>query len=96
MEMARSVAGKALAKSFLAEAVYTAIYLLNRCPTKVVQSLNAHKAWRQETFSQASWSIGSMCYVHILTEKRHKLEEKIEKGSSLATQHSQKATKPTT
>ncbi|KAL0397696.1 UNVERIFIED_CONTAM: Retrovirus-related Pol polyprotein from transposon TNT 1-94 [Sesamum calycinum] len=42
---------KHLPKAFWAEAVYTAVYLLN-----------------------------SICYVHIPTEKRHKLEEKTEKG----------------
>ncbi|KAL0299921.1 UNVERIFIED_CONTAM: Retrovirus-related Pol polyprotein from transposon TNT 1-94 [Sesamum angustifolium] len=52
MEMARSMLQeKHLPKAFWAEAVYTAVYLLN-----------------------------SICYVHIPTEKRHKLEEKTEKG----------------
>ncbi|KAL0289281.1 UNVERIFIED_CONTAM: Retrovirus-related Pol polyprotein from transposon TNT 1-94 [Sesamum angustifolium] len=52
MEMARSMLQeKHLPKAFWAEAVYTAVYLLNR-----------------------------ICYVHIPTEKRHKLEEKTEKG----------------
>ncbi|KAL0339170.1 UNVERIFIED_CONTAM: Retrovirus-related Pol polyprotein from transposon TNT 1-94 [Sesamum angustifolium] len=52
IEMARSMLQeKHLPKAFWAEAVYTAVYLLN-----------------------------SICYVHIPTEKRHKLEEKTEKG----------------
>ncbi|KAL0286083.1 UNVERIFIED_CONTAM: Retrovirus-related Pol polyprotein from transposon TNT 1-94 [Sesamum angustifolium] len=52
MEMARSMLQeKHLPKAFWAEAVYTAVYLLN-----------------------------SICYVHIPTEKRHRLEEKTEKG----------------
>ncbi|KAL0323576.1 UNVERIFIED_CONTAM: Retrovirus-related Pol polyprotein from transposon RE2 [Sesamum angustifolium] len=52
MEMTRSMLQqKHLPKAFWAEAVYTAVYLLN-----------------------------SICYVHIPTEKRHKLEEKTEKG----------------
>ncbi|KAL0392758.1 UNVERIFIED_CONTAM: Retrovirus-related Pol polyprotein from transposon TNT 1-94 [Sesamum radiatum] len=35
---------------------------------------------RQETFSKHLRVFGSICYVHIPTEKRHKLEEKTEKG----------------
>ncbi|KAK4404113.1 hypothetical protein Sango_0779900 [Sesamum angolense] len=60
MEMARSMLQeKHLPKAFWAEAVYTAVYLLNRCPTKADQNMTPIEAW---------------------SEKRHKLEEKTEKG----------------
>ncbi|KAK4386396.1 Retrovirus-related Pol polyprotein from transposon RE2 [Sesamum angolense] len=38
------------------------------------------EAWRQETSAKHLRVFGSICYVHIPTEKRHKLEEKTEKG----------------
>ncbi|KAL0326674.1 UNVERIFIED_CONTAM: Retrovirus-related Pol polyprotein from transposon TNT 1-94 [Sesamum angustifolium] len=46
MEMARSMLQeKYLPKAFWAEAVYTAVYLLNRCPTKAVQNMTPIEAW---------------------------------------------------
>ncbi|KAL0316378.1 UNVERIFIED_CONTAM: Retrovirus-related Pol polyprotein from transposon TNT 1-94 [Sesamum radiatum] len=98
MEMARSMLQeKHLPKAFWAEAVYTAVYLLNRCPTKAVQNMTPIEAWSGKKPSAKHLRVfGSICYVHIPTEKRHKLEEKTEKGSSSATAHSQKATESTT
>ncbi|KAK4385581.1 Retrovirus-related Pol polyprotein from transposon TNT 1-94 [Sesamum angolense] len=74
--------GETLAKSFLGrEAVYTAVYLLNRCPTKAVQNMTPIEAWSGKKPSAKHLRVfGSICYVHIPTEKRHKLEEKTEKG----------------
>ncbi|KAL0294286.1 UNVERIFIED_CONTAM: hypothetical protein Sradi_6894800 [Sesamum radiatum] len=55
MEMARSMLQeKHLPKAFWAEAVYTAVYLLNRCPTKAVQNMTPIEVERKETFSQTS------------------------------------------
>ncbi|KAL0323709.1 UNVERIFIED_CONTAM: Retrovirus-related Pol polyprotein from transposon TNT 1-94 [Sesamum calycinum] len=73
--------GETLAKSFFwAEAVYTAVYLLNRCPTKAVQNMTPIEAWSGKKPSAKHLRVfGSICYVHI-PEKRHKLEEKTEKG----------------
>ncbi|KAL0334838.1 UNVERIFIED_CONTAM: Retrovirus-related Pol polyprotein from transposon TNT 1-94 [Sesamum radiatum] len=63
------------------EAVYTAVYLLNRCPTKAVQNMTPIEAWSGKKPSAKHLRVfGSICYVHIPTEKRHKLEEKTEKG----------------
>ncbi|KAK4404232.1 Retrovirus-related Pol polyprotein from transposon TNT 1-94 [Sesamum angolense] len=63
------------------EAVYTAVYLLNRCPTKAVQNMTPIEAWSdKKPLAKHLRVFGSICYVHIPTEKRHKLEEKIEKG----------------
>ncbi|KAK4406351.1 Retrovirus-related Pol polyprotein from transposon TNT 1-94 [Sesamum angolense] len=82
MEMARSMLQeKDLPKAFWAEAVYTAVYLLNRCPTKAVQNMTPIEAWSGKKPSAKHLRVfGSICYVHIITEKRHKLEEKTEKG----------------
>ncbi|KAL0366816.1 UNVERIFIED_CONTAM: Retrovirus-related Pol polyprotein from transposon TNT 1-94 [Sesamum radiatum] len=82
MEMARSMLQeKHLPKAFWAEAVYTAVYLLNRCPTKAVQNMTPIEAWSGRKPSAKHLRVfGSICYVHIPTEKRHKLEEKKEKG----------------
>ncbi|KAL0319934.1 UNVERIFIED_CONTAM: Retrovirus-related Pol polyprotein from transposon TNT 1-94 [Sesamum radiatum] len=82
MEMARSMLQeKHLPKAFWAEAVYTAVYLLNRCPTKAVQNMTPIEAWSGRKPSAKHLRVfGSICYVHIPTEKRHKLEEKTEKG----------------
>ncbi|CAA0806487.1 cysteine-rich RLK (RECEPTOR-like protein kinase) 8 [Striga hermonthica] len=68
-------------KEFWAEAVYTAVYLLNRCPTKVVQNKTPIEAWSgRKPSAQHLRVFGSICYVHIPKEKRQKLEEKSEKG----------------
>ncbi|KAL0323926.1 UNVERIFIED_CONTAM: Retrovirus-related Pol polyprotein from transposon TNT 1-94 [Sesamum calycinum] len=82
MEMARSMLQeKHLPKAFWAEAVYTAVYLLNRCPTKAVQNMTPIEAWSGKKPSAKHLRVfDSICYVHIPTEKRHKLEEKTEKG----------------
>ncbi|KAL0430353.1 UNVERIFIED_CONTAM: Retrovirus-related Pol polyprotein from transposon TNT 1-94 [Sesamum radiatum] len=85
MEMARSMLQeKHLPKAFWAEAVYTAVYLLlNRCPTKAVQNMTPIEAWSGRKPSAKHLRVfGSICYVHIPTEKRHKLEEKQKKESS--------------
>ncbi|KAL0334102.1 UNVERIFIED_CONTAM: Retrovirus-related Pol polyprotein from transposon TNT 1-94 [Sesamum angustifolium] len=72
---------KHLPKAFWAEAVYTAVYLLNRCPTKAVQNMTPIEAWSGKKPSAKHLRVfGSICYVHIPIEKRHKLEEKTEKG----------------
>lgn len=82
MEMARSMLeDKGMPKTFWAEAVYTAVYLLNRCPTKAVLDKTPIEAWSGRKPSAKHLKVfGSICYVHIPTVKRHKLEEKTEKG----------------
>ncbi|KAL0364512.1 UNVERIFIED_CONTAM: Retrovirus-related Pol polyprotein from transposon TNT 1-94 [Sesamum angustifolium] len=82
MEIARSMLQeKHLPKAFWVEAVYTAVYLLNRCPTKAVQNMTPIEAWSGKKPSAKHLRVfGSICYVHIPTKKRHKLEEKTEKG----------------
>ncbi|KAB1228246.1 Retrovirus-related Pol polyprotein from transposon TNT 1-94 [Morella rubra] len=82
MEMAISMLmEKGLPKMFWAEAVYTAVYLLNRCPTKAVQDKTPVEAWSGLKSSAKHLRVfGSICYIHIPAQRRHKLEEKSQKG----------------
>jgi transposase InsO family protein len=82
MEMARSMLYEnGLPKTFWAEAVYTAVYLLNRCPTKALQDKTPIEAWSNQKPSAKHLKVfGCICYVHIPAVKRHKLEEKSEVG----------------
>lgn len=76
--MARSMLyEKGLPKTFWAEAVYTAVYLLNRCPTKAVRDKTPIEAWSNRKPSAKHLKVfGCICYIHIPKEKRHKIEEK--------------------
>lgn len=82
MEMARSMLmAKGLHKKFWAEAVHTALYLLNRCPTKAVKNLTPIEAWSGIKPTAVHLKVfGCICYMHIPEQKRHKLEEKSTKG----------------
>ncbi|PKU75919.1 Retrovirus-related Pol polyprotein from transposon TNT 1-94 [Dendrobium catenatum] len=82
MEMARSMLiAKDIPKKFWAEAVNTAVYVLNRCPTKAVKDITPIEAWSGDKPSVDHFRIfGCLCYVHIPKQKRHKLEEKPDKG----------------
>ncbi|CAA0841273.1 cysteine-rich RLK (RECEPTOR-like protein kinase) 8 [Striga hermonthica] len=74
-EMARTMlAEKNMPKEFWAKVVYTAVYLLNSLGWSPPQPLG----WLRPC--QHLRVFGSICYVHIPKEKRHKLEEKSEKG----------------
>jgi hypothetical protein len=82
MEAARAMLlEKGLPKRFWAEAVSTAVYLLNRCPTKAVQNKTPIEAWSRRKPSAKHLKVfGCICYSHIPKEKRGKLDEKAEKG----------------
>jgi hypothetical protein len=81
MEMAKSMLHeKGLPKSFWAEAVYTAVYLMNRCPTKAVWNKTPFEAWSERKPSIKHLKVfGCICYVQIPKEKRYKLDETSEK-----------------
>lgn len=74
-----------MAKSFLkgkglprAEAVATAVYLLNRSPTK--KKRIPYKAWSGRKAEVSHFRIfGSIAYVHIPSEKRKEFYDKSEK-----------------
>nr|KYP72805.1 Retrovirus-related Pol polyprotein from transposon TNT 1-94 [Cajanus cajan] len=80
MEMARClIAEKKLPKCFWAEAVYTAVYLLNRLPTRAVQEKTPIEAWNGVKPTAKHLKIfGSICYTHVAVAKRSKLDDKAE------------------
>ena len=82
MEMARSMLKeKGLPNTFWAEAVYTAVYILNRRPTKSVKDKTPIEAWNGKKPSAKHLRVfGSICYIHIPDVKRHKLEDKTIRG----------------
>ncbi|GKV21544.1 hypothetical protein SLEP1_g31514 [Rubroshorea leprosula] len=82
MEMARCMlAEKKLPKCFWAEAVYTAVYLLNGLPTKAVKGITPIEAWYGQKPSADQLRVfGSICYNHVPAAKRGKLDEKVEIG----------------
>lgn len=80
-EMAKSMLyEKGLPKSFWGEAVYTAVYLLNRCPTKPLENKTPFEAWSGRKPSLNHLKVfGCVCYAHVPKETRHKLDEVSEK-----------------
>ena len=95
MEMARCMLfEKKIPKLLWVEAVSTSIYLLNRLPTKFVQSKTLIEAWSGVKPSVKHLKVfGSLCYLHMPSIKRGKLDERAEKGFLLGMQHNQKVTK---
>ncbi|RVW23150.1 Cycloartenol synthase [Vitis vinifera] len=72
---------KKLPKLLWAEAVNTSVYLLNRLPTKSVQSKTPIEAWSGVKPSVKHLKVfGSFCYLHVPSVKRGKLDERAEKG----------------
>ncbi|KAM1699812.1 hypothetical protein ACFX2K_031115 [Malus domestica] len=64
-----------------AEAVHTAVYILNRCPTKALGNTTSFEAYSGRKPGIAHLKIfGSLCYVHVPTETRQKLDAKSVKG----------------
>ncbi|KAL5582111.1 hypothetical protein UlMin_014553 [Ulmus minor] len=82
METARAMLmEKGLLKTFWAEAVYTTVYLLNRCLTNSVKDKTPVEAWSGRKSSAKHLRVFScICYTHIPQEKRSKLDGKTEKG----------------
>ncbi|KAI5342476.1 hypothetical protein L3X38_010351 [Prunus dulcis] len=64
-----------------AEAVHIAVYIFNRCPTKALNNITPFEAYSKRKPCIAHLKIfGSLCYVHVPTKLRHKLEPKSVKG----------------
>lgn len=78
LDMARSmVKGKDLPREFWAEAVATAVYLLNRCPTKSVRNMTPEEAWSSFKPSVAHLRVfGCIAYAKIPEARRIKLDDK--------------------
>ena len=72
---------KKLPKLLWAEAVSTSVYLLNRLPTKSVQSKTPIEAWSVVKPSVKHLKVfSSLCYLYVPSIKRGKLDERAEKG----------------
>ncbi|KAK2404675.1 putative mitochondrial protein [Trifolium repens] len=80
LNMARSmVKQKQLPKRFWGEAVSTAVYILNRSPTKRLVDKVPEEVWSKVKPSVSHLKVfGSFCYKHIPDVKRKKLDDKSE------------------
>ncbi|KAI5333630.1 hypothetical protein L3X38_023762 [Prunus dulcis] len=64
-----------------AEAVHTALYILNRCPTKALKHKTPFEAYSTRKPGVAHFKVfGSVCFVHKSAEGRQKLDAKSTKG----------------
>ncbi|KAG6483038.1 hypothetical protein ZIOFF_059678 [Zingiber officinale] len=81
VEMTKSMMHeKGLPKIFWAEAVYTAVYLSNRCPTTAIPNKTPFEAWSGRRPSVNHLKVfGSICYSQIPKQKRSKLDESSER-----------------
>jgi hypothetical protein len=81
MDMVRCMLkAKQMPKEFWAEAVATAVYILNRCPTKSVQEKTPEEAWSGRRPSIRHLRVfGCIAYVHVPDQIRKKLDDKGEK-----------------
>ncbi|CAL8990558.1 unnamed protein product, partial [Prunus brigantina] len=82
VEMARTMmAEKRIPLKFWVEAVNTAVYLQNRSPTSALDNITPFKKFSGRKPDVKHLRIfGSLCYIHIPSQKRHKLEETGENG----------------
>ncbi|CAL8999785.1 unnamed protein product [Prunus brigantina] len=82
IEIAKSMLHEKGIPYFLwAEVVHTAVYILNMCPKKALNNIKPFEAYSGRKTGVAYLKIfSSLCYVHVPTELRHKLEPKSVKG----------------
>lgn len=79
MEMARCILGN-LPKFLWGEAVSTTIYILNRCPTKVIQSKTPFEAWKGRKPNISHLKVfGCEALSYIISKKRKKLDKRAKK-----------------
>ena len=71
--------GKKLPKFLWAEAVSTAVYVLNRSPTKRLNKITPEEAWSGHKPVVSHFkNFGSICYKHVPDQLRKKLDSKSE------------------
>ncbi|CAL8138496.1 unnamed protein product [Prunus armeniaca] len=71
---------KSLPNTFWAEAIRTAVFILNRSPTKAVKDKTPFEAWHRFKPKVDFFKIfGCTAYAHIPSQKREKFDEKGEK-----------------
>jgi hypothetical protein len=82
VEKARSMMNDVgLPKKFWAEAVSTAAYIVNRCPTRVLESKTPEEAWSQKKPDLKHLRVfGSQVMVHCPKQKRQKFDPKYVEG----------------
>ena len=82
MEMSRCLLHeKGLPKKFQAEAANTAVFLLNRLPTKALQKKTSFEAWFGYKSLLLNLKIfGCLCFCYVPQVKRDKLDKKTEAG----------------
>ena len=80
LNMVRSMLKKKnLPHSFWGEAAMTVVHVLNRCPTKRLNSMVPEEAWSGSKPSVKHFRIfGSLCYRHVPDQRRKKLDDKSE------------------
>ena len=85
MDMVRSILKvKHLPNEYWAEAVNRAVYILNRCPTKVVMNKVSEEAWSgKKQFVTHMKVFGCVAYAHVPDRLRKKLDNKGEKCISV-------------
>ncbi len=78
MECARSmILAQGLGLEFWGEAVNTAVYIKNRCPTKALDSKTPQEAWSGRKLDVSHLRVfGCKSFAHVPDEKRTKLESK--------------------
>jgi len=82
MEMTRCLLHeKSLPKEFWAETVSTAVFLLNRLPTKALKDQTPYEAWCGHKPSLLNLKVfGCLCFSYVPQVKRDKLDKKSEVG----------------
>src|ERR1051325_364291 len=69
--------GKNLPKEFWGEAVSTATYILNRCPTKKLEGITLEECWSGVKPSLGHLKVfGSIAHRHVPDQLRRKLDDK--------------------
>ena len=72
---------KDLPKKFWAEAVNTAVFLLNRLSTRALQNKTPYEAWHGYKPSLQNLKIfGCLCFTYVPQVRRDKLDKKAEAG----------------
>ena len=81
VEVARSMLNeKKMPHSFWADVVSIVVYLINRCPTAGIHALTPEEIWCDKKPDLSNLRIfGCICYVHVPSEVRSKLDAKSEK-----------------
>eukprot|EP00253_Pinus_taeda_P012844 PITA_12844 len=81
LDMVKSMLkSKQLPHEYSAEAITCAVYILNRCPTKVVMKKIPEEAWSGQKQTVTHMRVfGCVAYAHVLDKIRKKLDSKGEK-----------------